>query len=231
VARVDQDPIPDIIVGMGVNGLSRVEVWNWDTSATSLSLLGAIPHAFTGISYRSPVSVAALIDPDGLTSAIVAVQGPGGTTRQIQRFEITNRDPLEFQQQSPLFDFFGPWLIATSQNFPPPSGGAGGDGEGEAADFVFVKRRLQQDLVQDVWTAEDEVFTDDWPDLLRDRSLQTVDDLTSDIGALFADLDWLDPRGQENAIRRVPDGSLPSFTPLGRLPRTIAVLEPSKRCI
>jgi hypothetical protein len=173
--------------------LSRIEVWGWETSAASLSLLGAIPHAFTGASYRSPVNVAALMDPDGLTDTIVAVQGPGGTTRQIQRFEITNRDPLEFQQQSSLSDFHGPWLIATSRNFPPPAGGAGGDGEGEAADFVFVKQRLQQDLVRDAWTAEGEGTVDDWPDLLRDRSSRNAGDPNSDDDALFADLDWLDP--------------------------------------
>ena len=75
-ANPQQDP-PDIIVGMGVNGTSRIEVWTWNISDASLALRGAIPDAFTGPSNKAPVRVAALdADGNGIAEAILAVQGP-----------------------------------------------------------------------------------------------------------------------------------------------------------
>ena len=89
VAPIDEDAIPDVIVGMGVNGTSRIEVWTWNTSDANLSLLGAIPKAFTGSSSNASISVAAAdTDGSGFADAIFAVQGPVGTTGEIHRFDI-----------------------------------------------------------------------------------------------------------------------------------------------
>jgi hypothetical protein len=124
VAKVDADPIPDIIVGMGVNGTSRIEVWTWNTSNASLSRTGVIPNAFTGASYRAPVNVAAITDSNGFADTIVAVQGPNGTSREIRRFDIVSRSSLIFQQQAPpLTSFPGPWFVATSRDFSNTSAG------------------------------------------------------------------------------------------------------------
>ncbi|MCL4202701.1 MAG: FG-GAP repeat protein, partial [Pirellulaceae bacterium] len=126
VAKVDADPIPDIIVGMGVNGTSRIEVWTWNTSNASLSRTGVIPNAFTGSSYRAPVNVAAITDGNGFADTIVAVQGPNGTSREIRRFDIVNRSPLIFQPATPLTTFPGPWFVASSRDFTStPSGPTG----------------------------------------------------------------------------------------------------------
>jgi hypothetical protein len=117
VARIDADAIPDVIVGMGVNGTSRIEVWAWDTPRVTLSLLGAIPDAFTGSSNNAPVQVAARISSsgDGVADAIFAVQGPIGTTGAIHRFDLISTAPFQYQQAPPLTGFHGPWFIATSK--------------------------------------------------------------------------------------------------------------------
>jgi len=119
VAKVNEDPVPDIIVGMGVNGTSRIEVWTWNSG--SLALGAAIPNAFLGSSYRAPVDVAAMMDSNGFAETIVAVQGPGASTQQIRRFDIVSRSPIVFQQDTSLTSFPGPWFIATSRNFTSTS--------------------------------------------------------------------------------------------------------------
>jgi sugar lactone lactonase YvrE len=121
VAKVNADPVPDIIVGMGVNGTSRIEVYTWNSG--SLDPPVAIPNAFLGPSYRAPVDVAAIMDSNGFAETIVAVQGPGASTQQIRRFDIVSRSPLVFQQDTPLTSFPGPWFIATSRNFTSTSAG------------------------------------------------------------------------------------------------------------
>jgi len=114
LARIDADAIPDVIVGMGVNGTSRIEVWAWDTTSVSLSLLGTISAAFTGSSNNAPVSVAAMDwNRDGIADTIFGVQGPIGTTGEIHRFDITDTAPFQYLQAAPLTGFAGPWFIAT----------------------------------------------------------------------------------------------------------------------
>jgi hypothetical protein len=192
VARVDNDLIPDIIVGMGVNGNSRIEVWSWNTAAASLSLLGAIPNAFTGAGFRSPVNVAALTDGNGLAEAILAVQGPGGLSREIRRFEIVSRDPLQFQQDAALTGFPGPWFITTSRDFPYLPGE--GEGEGESAGFWARRgigqcgtgsapRRLDRGRrAAEPW----------WTGLRGEGALRGATSRDSDDDLLFSDLeDWL----------------------------------------
>ena len=119
VARIDPDGVPDIIAGMGVNGMSRIEVWNWNTGTATLGLLGAIPNVFTGPSNNSPVNVASM-DTDGndIADAIFAVQGPIGTVGEVHRFDITGTLPFTYQQAPPLTGFSGPWFIATSKSAP-----------------------------------------------------------------------------------------------------------------
>ena len=120
VARINADAIPDLVVGMGVNGLSRIEVWAWDTAAVSLSMLGAIPDAFTGSSNNAPVNVAAQdSNGDGIADRILAVQGPIGTTGEIRRFDITGTSPFQYLPASPLTGFYGPWFIASRRAAAP----------------------------------------------------------------------------------------------------------------
>jgi len=120
VARLEADAIPGILVGMGVNGNSRIEVWAWNASPAGISLLGVIPDAFTGPSNNAPVHVAAAdTTGNGIADAVFAVQGPIGTTGEIHRFDITSTQPFAYQQAPSLTGFPGPWFIATSKATPP----------------------------------------------------------------------------------------------------------------
>ncbi|MCL4203911.1 MAG: hypothetical protein KJ000_15520, partial [Pirellulaceae bacterium] len=131
VARINADPIPDIVVGAGVNGNSRVDVWAWSntTSATlsSLSANGIGFTAFTGATRRAPVRVAALdTNGDDIADAIYAVQGPGGTTGQIRAFNITNVSPLEVSAFTTVPGSFPqPYFIAASEPMPAVVSGFG----------------------------------------------------------------------------------------------------------
>ena len=119
VANIDADSIPDIIVGMGVNGNSRIEVWSWTTSSATLGLLGAIPNAFTGPSNNAPVNVATLDrNGDGIAEQIFATQGPIGTVAEVHRFQVNSTTPFSFTQLTPLTGFPGPYFIATSDSMP-----------------------------------------------------------------------------------------------------------------
>jgi uncharacterized repeat protein (TIGR01451 family) len=106
------DP-PEIIVGMGTNGTSGIEVWTWDPDA-SLIKLGAIPLAFAAPYDNAPVRVAAMdADGNGISEAIYAVQGPIGAYGEVHRFEITSTSPFAYQPEESLSGFPGPWFIAT----------------------------------------------------------------------------------------------------------------------
>jgi autotransporter-associated beta strand protein len=99
VARISASLTPDIIVGAGVVGGSKVDVWAWNSSSPTLSSLSANGTgfaAFTGPSQTAPVEVAALdTTGNGIADEILAVQGPGGTTDQINAFTITSVSPLQ----------------------------------------------------------------------------------------------------------------------------------------
>jgi fibronectin type 3 domain-containing protein len=68
----------------------------------------------------APVRVAALdTNGDDIADAILAVQGPGGTTGQIRVFEITNVSPLEVSPFTTVPGSFPqPYFIATSAPTP-----------------------------------------------------------------------------------------------------------------
>ena len=127
VARINVDLIPDIVVGAGVNGGSLVDVWAWSNTASatlsSLSANGAGFAAFTDASRTAPVQVAAQdTTGDGIADAILAVQGPGGTTNQIRSFSILSVSPL--QVAPPIVipgSYLGPYVIATIRNPLPPA--------------------------------------------------------------------------------------------------------------
>jgi len=119
-ARLDPNAAPpwapaDIIVGMGVNGTSRIEVWKWNVADATLALRGAIPGVFAPPSDNAPVRVTALDgNSDGVAETILAVQGPIGTAGEIQRLEITAAAPFQYQRGTPLAGVSGPWFIAAS---------------------------------------------------------------------------------------------------------------------
>jgi hypothetical protein len=125
VARINADLVPDIVVGAGVNGGSLVDVWAWSntSSATlaSLSANGIGFVAFTGASRTAPVQVATLdTNGDGIADAILAAQGPGGTTGQIRVFNIISVSPLQVLPATAVPGSFpGPYFIATVKNPSP----------------------------------------------------------------------------------------------------------------
>ena len=118
LGRFSNDIIPDIVVGAGVNGGSRIDVWAWNHASPatlhSQSANGVGFIAFTGPSQTAPVEVLARdSDGDGYVDQIYASQGPGGTTNQIRRFTITNRSPLQVAPFTVLpGSFIGPYYLA-----------------------------------------------------------------------------------------------------------------------
>jgi len=52
---------------------------------------------------------------DKIADAILAVQGPIGTTGEVRRFDITSSSPFEVSPPVVLSGFPGPWFIATSK--------------------------------------------------------------------------------------------------------------------
>ncbi len=125
VARINADLIPDIVVGAGVNGGSLVDVWAWNNTASarlaSLSANGVGFAAFTGPSRTAPVQVATMdTNGDGIADAILAVQGPGGTTNQIRAFNIASVAPLQVSPFTTVPGSFpSPYFIATIKNPAP----------------------------------------------------------------------------------------------------------------
>ncbi len=82
------DPAPAIVVGAGVNGGSKVEVWDWKAPNATLFKLTSF-SAYTDASKNAPVHVAVQdFNGDGLVDAILTSQGPGGATGQIRAFTI-----------------------------------------------------------------------------------------------------------------------------------------------
>ncbi|MCY2989819.1 MAG: dockerin type I domain-containing protein, partial [Planctomycetota bacterium] len=90
------DLVPDIIVGAGLDGASRVEVYVWNNSSTAAAILPSLAfQAFTGSSNYAPVQIAAQdTNGDNIADAILAAQGPGGKTNQIVSFDITQSPPV-----------------------------------------------------------------------------------------------------------------------------------------
>jgi hypothetical protein len=118
VARFTASLVPDILVGAGVDGHSMVDVWAWSASAaatlSSLSANGTGFAAFTDASDNSPVEVAAVdTTGDGIADEIVVAQGPGGTTEQIRKFEVTSTAPLEVSAFTTIpGTFLDPYFVA-----------------------------------------------------------------------------------------------------------------------
>ncbi|HUG71624.1 MAG TPA: ice-binding family protein [Pirellulaceae bacterium] len=117
-ARITADLIPDIVVGAGVHGGSLVDVWAWSSTPpamlSSLSANGVGFPAFTGPSQTASIQVAAIdTNGDDIADAILAVQGPGGTTGQIRVFNITSVSPLQVSTSTSIpGTFTGPYHIA-----------------------------------------------------------------------------------------------------------------------
>ena len=124
-ARINNDQIPDIVLGAGVNGGALVDVWAWSNTVpatlASTSSNGKGFAAFTDPSRNSPLQVAALdTNGDDVSDTIVAVQGPGGTTDQIVAFNIISVSPLQVSPAITVTGSFpGPYFIAAIKNPSP----------------------------------------------------------------------------------------------------------------
>ncbi len=122
VAQLTSVPNQSIVVGAGTGGQSLVNIWGWNGSsyaALSASGVAGFP-AFPGTSSNAPVQVATINDPNGVTSAIVAVQGAGATATNVHQLNITSIAPLVLS--SPIVSpvpFSGPSTIAVINNVQP----------------------------------------------------------------------------------------------------------------
>jgi uncharacterized repeat protein (TIGR01451 family) len=117
-ARINGDPIPDLIVGAGNQGGSKVEVINGVTGSLITSFV-AFSSAETS-SFQAPLRVAAIDrDLDGIAESIAVVQGSDGSTRLIRFF-----NPLTGALQSQTIEddpnYQGAYFVAA---LPMPSAG------------------------------------------------------------------------------------------------------------
>jgi hypothetical protein len=110
VIPVGGDAIPDIVVGTGNGGGSRVQVLDGLNSSVIANFV-AYPSDVT-TSYHAPVRVAGVdTSGDGRADFIMTSQGPDGTSRRIRSFQPLTGDLVdEFFEQSD--DFFGAYFLA-----------------------------------------------------------------------------------------------------------------------
>jgi hypothetical protein len=123
VARIDGDLVPDIIVGAGNGGASRVEIWSGANPNVLLRGFNAFTAADTP-SFNAPVHIAAGVpNGNGIAETILAAQGSDGATRQIRRFNALTADLVDaFFETSP--DFSGAYFLATLNVGQAPAGQA-----------------------------------------------------------------------------------------------------------
>jgi hypothetical protein len=110
VIPVGDDAIPDIVVGTGNGGGSRVQVLDGLNSSVIANFV-AYPSDVT-TSYNAPVRVAGVdTTGDGRADFIMTAQGPDGTSRRIRSFQpLTCGLVDEFFEQSD--DFSGAYFLA-----------------------------------------------------------------------------------------------------------------------
>jgi hypothetical protein len=162
------DGVPDIVVGAGSGGNSQVEVWAWNSNA--LSKVGSfIAFGDSTSKQQAPVRVTTLENTgDGRADAIVAVQGPDGTSKQIRSFNISSPSPLSvsvstsFSQVPPPSGYPGPYFITTIENPLPtlfPSASplvVSGSGVGPVNSINLVTQAALQPIVEEAirrWSA------------------------------------------------------------------------------
>jgi hypothetical protein len=82
VADVNGDGIPDVIIGAGTGGLSKVDIWDGKTHAINQFI------AFTGNGASAPVRVA--VAQINNQSDIMVTQGTGGQAHQLETYSFGN---------------------------------------------------------------------------------------------------------------------------------------------
>jgi hypothetical protein len=106
MARINTDAIPDLIVGAGNGGESRVEIWD-GRSATKLSSF----QAYSDSSRNAPVRVAGLDrNHDGLADYVITAQGVDGRTREIRCFQPLSGELVDSVLEDDP-DFFGGYFL------------------------------------------------------------------------------------------------------------------------
>jgi serralysin len=126
VARVnDADLVPDIIVGAGNGGNSRVEIWSGANPNVLIKGFNAFTAADTP-SFNAPLRVAALDgDSDGIAESILAAQGSDGTAAEIRRFDALTGQLVDAIFESDfdsifagnaIDDFCGAYFVSALKN-------------------------------------------------------------------------------------------------------------------
>jgi hypothetical protein len=106
MARINTDAVPDLIVGAGNGGESRVEIWD-GRLATKLSSF----HAYSDSSRHAPVRVAGLDkDHDGMADFVMTAQGVDGQTRELRCFHPLSGELVDSVLEDDP-DFFGGYFL------------------------------------------------------------------------------------------------------------------------
>jgi hypothetical protein len=124
-ARINGDLIPDLIVGAGNQGGSKVEVLDGLTSSLITSFV-AFSSAETS-SFQAPLRVAAIDrDLDGIVDNIAVAQGSDGSTRLIRFFNpLTGAFQGQITENDPNYEgayFVAALPMSTGETEPQPDG-------------------------------------------------------------------------------------------------------------
>jgi hypothetical protein len=104
-ARINGDEFPDVLVGAGINGASRVEAYVWNGSATNATL--TTPPLISFAAHTDPTKNLAVHlaaedqNGDGIADVVFVVQGSGNTSGQIHNFAIDGTAVPPTVQQPP----------------------------------------------------------------------------------------------------------------------------------
>jgi hypothetical protein len=189
-ARINGDEFPDVLVGAGINGESRVEAYVWNGSATNATL--TTPPLLSFAAYTDPTKNQAVHlaaedqNGDGIADIVFVVQGSEKTSGQIHSFDIDGTAVPPTVQQPPTVvpgTYPAGYFIATIQ-LPDENLGAG-----------------QGPIVNPLRPGQNPVLA---PDVNADGLVQPVDALTV--------INSLHESGEGEAILASPvPGALPPY--------------------
>jgi hypothetical protein len=119
LARVNDDLVPDILVGTGNRGGSRVTVLDGKTGTSLVDPFSAFPKAKFQSSFNAPVGVTFLVNsPQERATHFLVYQGTDGRAKDIRKFNLNELNPPKVDKImagdfDPMNDFLNAYFLST----------------------------------------------------------------------------------------------------------------------
>jgi hypothetical protein len=119
LARVNDDLVPDILVGTGNRGGSRVTVLDGKTGTPLIAPFSAFPKAEFKSSFNAPVGVTFLVNsPQERATHFLVYQGTDGRAKDIRKFNLNELNPPKVDKImagdfDPMNDFLNAYFLST----------------------------------------------------------------------------------------------------------------------